>query len=119
MTERSINIGLFIRRTHNMIVVHHFQTWADAAAFKAALAKLYADEHAGADINEHLAQTLYPLANNVYETTFRLIETALPPVAAAPTKTSDADGLNLDPRPEPSRPRRASSPCTQGRPASP
>ena len=101
LTERSINVGKLIAATHNVIVIHHFATWADADRAPAAFAKAYADKHNGGDVWEHLAATLFPLANNYWETYFRLVSTGFPANDIAPG--TDADNFNLDPRPEPSR----------------
>jgi hypothetical protein len=101
LTERSINVGKLIGATHNVIVIHHFATWADADKAPAAFAKAYADKHNGADVWEHLAATLFPLANNYWETYFRLVTTGFPTNGTATGE--DADNFNLEPRPEPSR----------------
>jgi heme-degrading monooxygenase HmoA len=99
LTERLFDVGNLLRMTHNVVVAHSLQTWTDADNFRAAFARAYANANSGADVNEHLAKTLYPLANNMWISNFRLALTgeAMPTGAAA--RGSDADGLNLEPRP--------------------
>ena len=100
LTERSIDIGNLLLRTHNIIVVHNLQTWTDADAFRSNLDAAWSKNHGGEKLADHLAQTLFPLARNYWETRFRLIETGLP-LEATSTPGADADGLNLEPRPSP------------------
>lgn len=94
LTQRSIDLGNLLRRTHNVIVIHNLQTWADAQSFRANMDKAYAGAHGGAKLADHLAATLFPLANNYWETPFRLVETGLPVNAK---KGQDAGGLDLEP----------------------
>jgi len=94
LTERSIDLGNLLRRTHNVIVIHNLETWADSQAFRANLEKAYSAAHGGEKLSGHLATTLFPLANNFWETPFRVVETGL---AAVAVKGSDADGLDLEP----------------------
>ncbi|MEO7775152.1 MAG: hypothetical protein ABIT36_02490 [Steroidobacteraceae bacterium] len=98
LTEQVIDIGLMMRKTHNVIVVHYFRNWSDADAFRPGLDKAYATNKGGAKLADHLAKTLYPLANNMWETRFRLIETGLE-LSAQQTRGNDADGFNLEPKP--------------------
>ena len=97
LTERSIDVGVLLRQTHNVVVIHHLQDWADARAFRQGMAALYAREHGGQSLWDHLAVTLFPLANNYWETDYRMIETGLSIPAARPGR--DADGLDLEPHP--------------------
>lgn len=99
LTKRLFDIGNIMRQTHNVVIAHSLQTWADADKFRAAYAKNFAAANNGADVNEHLAKTLYPLANNMWISNFRLAVTgeAMPTGSAA--MGNDADGLNLEPRP--------------------
>src|SRR3990172_1226456 len=99
LTERAIDIGNLLMRTHNVVIVHHLQTWADAQIFRQSMERIYANEHQGEKYTDHLAQTLYPLANNYWETSFRLIETGLPMKPEMLIDGKDADGLNLEPHP--------------------
>ncbi|HEU4626468.1 MAG TPA: hypothetical protein VFS52_16980 [Steroidobacteraceae bacterium] len=94
LTERSIDLGNLLRRTHNVIVIHTLQTWAESRSFRANMEAAYADAHHGAKLADHLAATLFPLANNYWETPFRLVETGLPVDAHS---GRDADGLDLEP----------------------
>ena len=57
-----------LRQTHNVVIVHHLRDWAEADAFRARMEELYAREHGGEKFGDHLATTLYPLANNVWIT---------------------------------------------------
>lgn len=97
LTEQIADIGQLLRRTHNVIVVHHLQDWNDARSFRGRMAELYAEEHDGQNLWDHLAETVFALAENYWETSFRMIETGLdiPPVGPG----NDADGLDLEPRP--------------------
>jgi len=103
LTGRSINVGLLLARTHNVIIIHHCRNWTDADKFRDAFAQIYAKEHNGADVWERLSKTLFPLANNYWDTYFRLIKTGFLSSDVPPGPGADADGLNLNPRPEPSR----------------
>jgi hypothetical protein len=98
LTERAIDIGNLLRRTHTVVVVHNLQTWADAQAFRRNVERRHAAEHEGQKFWDRLAETLFPLANNYWETSFRLIETGLP-MEPAMRSGKDADGLDLEPRP--------------------
>ena len=69
LTERSIDIGNLWLRTHNFVVVHSLQTWADADAFRRNLDAAWAKAHGGEKLADHLAKTVFPLANNYWETT--------------------------------------------------
>jgi hypothetical protein len=102
LTERSINIGILIRRTHNLIIIQHFQTWADADAYPAAFAAAYSAAHNGETPAEGLAKRLYPFVNNTWSTYYRLVETGFPAHYTGAATGNDADGLNLEPHPEPS-----------------
>ena len=97
LTERAIDIGNLLRQTHNVVIVHHLQDWTEADAFRGRMEQLYASEHAGEKFPDHLATTLFPLANNFWVTPFRMIETGLDASVAKPGH--DADGLDLEPRP--------------------
>ena len=97
LTEQLVDIGKLMTRTHNVIVVHHLQNWANAQTFRENLERIYADEHNGEKYSEALAKSLYPLANNYWETTFRLIETGLPMEPEMTANGLDADGYNLEP----------------------
>src|SRR6266404_5120042 len=94
-----INIGNLLRRTHNVVVVHHLQTWADRDAFRENLSHAYQKAHPGEEYSEHLARTIYALANNFWEADFRLIETGLEVEHRPAQAGDDADGLDLEPRP--------------------
>ncbi|MEX2123985.1 MAG: hypothetical protein WD795_08835 [Woeseia sp.] len=59
--------------------------------------ELYAKEHDGRNLWGHLSETVFVLANNYWETSFRMIETGLDIPPARPG--NDADGLDLEPRP--------------------
>ncbi len=97
LTERAIDIGNLLRQTHNVVIVHHLQDWAEAGAFRQRMLELYAKEHGGENLWDHLAEKLFPMANNYWETPFRMIETGFDAAAAKPG--NDADGLDLEPRP--------------------
>jgi len=99
LVKQAIDIGKLLRQTHNVVVAHHLQSWSDAEAFRQNMARTYAEEHDGASYTEHLAETLYPLANNYWETTFRLIETGLKYSEEMHSGGADADGYNLEPHP--------------------
>jgi hypothetical protein len=94
LTERAIDLGNLLRRTHNVIVIHHLQSWQDANSFRKCVSDTYEKEHPGERYADHLAKTIYPLSANFWETDFRLIVTGLP-YEAKPGK--DADGLDLEP----------------------
>ena len=97
LTERVIDIGNLLRQTHNVIVIHHLKDWKEADAFRGRMEALYAREHPGENLWDHLSATVFPLANNYWQTPFRMIETGLDgSMARAGT---DADGLDLEPRP--------------------
>lgn len=98
LTEQAIDIGLMMRRTHNVIVVHYFRNWNDADAFRPGLEKAWAANNSGTKLADHLAKNLYSLANNMWETRFRLIETGLE-FKPEQRRGTDADGLNLEPQP--------------------
>jgi hypothetical protein len=95
-TERAIDLGNLLRQTHSVVIVHHLKDWAAADAFRDRMQALYAAEHGGANLWDHLSNTLFPLASNYWETRFRMIETGLDPSVARPG--NDADGLDLEPR---------------------
>ena len=99
LTEYAIDVGNLLRRTHNVVIVHHLKDWSHARSFRRNMEELYAQEHDGQNLWDHLAETVFALANNYWETTFRMIETGL----EAPTgnRGNDADGLDLEPRPSP------------------
>ena len=102
LTERVINIGSLMARTYNVLIVHHLQSWSDGASFHQAMADLYARNHPGEDLWEHLSKSVYPLVDNVWTAYFRVINTGYPSEAyPAPKMADDADGLNLEPRPGP------------------
>jgi hypothetical protein len=67
------------------------------------LATAYAKAHNGAEMQASLAKTLYPLANNTWDTYFRMIETGFPPHFTGKATGNDADSLNLEPHAEPIR----------------
>ncbi len=98
LTKRLYDVGNLIRRTHNVVITHSFQTWPEADAFRKTYAKMWADTHKGEDVNEQWAKSLFPLANNFWESRFRLTHTGETLPSAAQLKGSDADGLNLEPR---------------------
>ena len=98
LTEQAIDLGLMMRRTHNVIVVHYFRNWSDADAFRPGLDEAWATRNGGGKLADHLAKSLYPLANNMWETRFRLIETGLE-FKPQQRRGSDADGLDLEPQP--------------------
>jgi len=98
LIERAVDIGKLMRQTHNVVIVHNLQNWDDARAFRQNVEQIYAKENNGGNYAEHLAQTLYPLANNYWETNFRLMETGLE-MKEEMRSGKDADGLNLDPHP--------------------
>ena len=91
LTERSVDLGNLLRRTHNVVVIHHLQTWADADGFRRHMEQAHARAHDGERLADRLARTLYPLANNYWETTFRLVVTGI-------ESSGQAD---LEPRPSP------------------
>ena len=103
LTERQINVGVLYRLTHNVIVIHHMQTWADADKFPAAFAAAYAKAHGGESSEAGLAKTVYPLASNTWETYFRTVATGFPAHFTGVRTGDDADGLNLEPHAEPIR----------------
>ncbi len=98
LTERAIDVGKLLMKTHNVVVVHHLRNWDDARAYRKNVEKVFAEEHEAATYSEQLAKNLYPLANNFWVTNFRLIETGL---LMKPQMHSgqDAGGFNLDPGP--------------------
>jgi hypothetical protein len=73
LTERSIDIGNLLRRTHNVVIIHNLQTWADSQSFRANMEKAYAGAHHGEKLADHLAPTLVPLANNSWESSIGLL----------------------------------------------
>lgn len=95
LTERVIDLGNLLRQTHNVVIVHHFQDWTAADSFRARMDALYAREHGGEIFADRLAKTVYPLANNMWVTPFRLVETGFKPAVGRPGK--DSDGLDLEP----------------------
>jgi hypothetical protein len=97
LTEQVVDLGQLLRRTHNVIIIHHLQDWSDARSFRRSMEELYAKEHGGSNLWDHLSETVFVLANNSWETSFRMIETGLDIPPARPGK--DADGLDLEPRP--------------------
>ena len=96
LTKRLYDVGNLIRRTHNVVITHSFQTWPEADAFRKTYAKMWADAHGGEDVNEHWAKALFPLSNNFWESRFRLDSTG--ETLPKNIKGKDADGLNLEPR---------------------
>lgn len=98
LTERAVDIGKMLRHTHNVVIAHHLQSWPDADAFRRCVADTFAAEHPGRTLGDHLAQTLSPLANNFWETSFRLAATGIPAEPAEGPRGADADGLDLEPR---------------------
>jgi hypothetical protein len=98
-TGRAVNIGNLIRRTHNVVIVHTLRSWADADAFRGQMDKLFAQQSKGEKLGDHLAKTLYPLANNFWEADFHLQQMGVPLEPGVVTKGKDADGLNLQPQP--------------------
>lgn len=99
LTERVVNIGNLIRRTHNIVIAHSLQTWEDAERFRSNMEKIFASKHPGEKLTERLAKTLYPLAANYCEERYHLILTGLRVDPETASDGQDADGLNLDPRP--------------------
>ncbi len=99
LTEHAIDVGNLLRRTHNVVIAHHLRNWDDARSFRGRMEQLYAQEHGGQNLWDHLSDTVFSLANNYWETTFRMIETGFD----TPTDRTghDADGLDLEPRPSP------------------
>lgn len=97
LTEQIADVGQLLRRTHNVIIVHHLQDWSDARSFRRRMEELYAKEHGGRNLWDHLSGTVFALADNYWETSFRMIETGLAIPPARPG--NDADGLDLEPRP--------------------
>src|SRR5690606_2966764 len=61
--------------------------------------KIFARKNPGKKLAEHLAETVYPLAANVWQESFRLVTTGLPVKAGTASGGEDADGLNLNPYP--------------------
>lgn len=96
LTEQIADVGQLLRRTHNVIIIHHLQDWSDARSFRRRMEELYAQEHDGRNLWGHLSETVFALANNYWETSFRMIETGLDIPPARPG--NDADGLDLEPR---------------------
>lgn len=97
LTKRAIDIGKLLMKTHNVVIVHHLQDWRYAKTFRQSMNQAFADSHGGADYADHLAESLYPLANNYWETNFRLMDTGLEPLPGTLTGGKDADGYNLEP----------------------
>lgn len=97
LTGQAIDIGLMMRKTHNVIVVHYFRNWSDADAFRPGLEKAWAARSDGTSLADHLSKSLYALANNMWETRFRLIETGLE-FKGERRHGKDADGLDLEPQ---------------------
>jgi hypothetical protein len=95
LTERAIDIGNLLRQTHNVVIVHHLADWRAADSFRQTMEALYARDHGGANLWDHLSEVLFPLANNFWETRFRMAETGLDASLARPGR--DADGLDLEP----------------------
>lgn len=98
-TGRVINVGNVLRRTHNIVIVHSLQSWADADKFRPNMEKIYASKNPGKNLTDHLSKTVYPLASNFWQEDFHLIKTGLPVKAGTASGGQDADGLNLDPYP--------------------
>jgi hypothetical protein len=103
LTERQVNLGLLIQKTHNVIIIHHYQTWADADLFPIAFAQAYAAKHGGETVADGLSKRLYPLANNTWSAYYRMVETGFPAHYTGAVSGGDADGLDLEPHAEPSR----------------
>ena len=99
LTKQAVDVSKLLNRTHNAVIVHHLQDWNDARSFRRGMEELYAKEHGGQNLWDHLSGTVFALANNYWETSFRLIETGLdiPPAK----KGNDTDGLDLEPHPSP------------------
>ena len=98
-TGRVVNIGNLLRRTHNIVIAHSLQSWEDADRFRSNMEKVYASKRSDKTLTEHLAETVYPLAANVWEERFHLVTTGLPVKEGTASGGADADGLNLDPYP--------------------
>ena len=98
-TGRVVNMGNLLRRTHNIVIAHSLQSWEDADQFRPNMEKIFARKNPGKKLTEHLAETVYPLAANVWEEKFHLIKTGLPVKTGTASGGEDADGLNLDPYP--------------------
>lgn len=90
---------LFLR-TFNVQIIHHIQTWEDADRFYQRMADIFAAQNRGETLADRLAKTVFPYAENYWTSTFRMIRTSWDwerPVA----RGNDADGLDLEPRPNP------------------
>jgi len=98
LTKRLYDVGNLIRQTHNVVIAHSLQTWADADNFRRAYAHAFAEANNGWDVNEYFSRKLYPLVNNYWESRFRLGLTGESMPTGAKARGSDADGLNLEPR---------------------
>jgi hypothetical protein len=99
LTKRAIDIGKLLMKTHNVVIVHHLKDWHYANTFRQSMNHAFAESHGGANYADHLAETLYPLANNYWETSFRLMDTGLQPRSGTLEGGDDADGYDLEPRP--------------------
>ena len=99
LTKRLFDVGNLLRQTHNVVIVHALETWTDADRFRDSYARRFAEANGDADVNEHLAKTLYPLANNMWVSNFRLALTGETAPIGPAAKGADADGLNLEPKP--------------------
>lgn len=96
-TETDINYSALMMKTYNVTVTHHLQTWAAANQFKSSLNKAYSDKSDGYDLSLRLMEVLYPLANNFWRSTYRMLWSGYAGNVKGPKKGKDADGLNLEP----------------------
>ncbi len=96
-TETAINYSALMKKTYNVVVTHHVQTWSAANQFRSSLNKAYADKSNGYDLSLRLMEVLYPLANNFWRATYRTLFTGYAGNVKGPKKGKDADGLNLAP----------------------
>ncbi len=99
VTERVVNVGNLIRRTHTILIAHSLQTWEDADEFRLNMEKVFAQKNSGMKLADHLSQTVYPLAANFWQEDFHLLATALPVRPGTESGGADADGLQLNPHP--------------------
>jgi hypothetical protein len=60
-TNRSVNVGNLILRTHNVVIIHHLRNWSDYRKFRPALAKAYRDKNSGADSSVRTLVGLRPV----------------------------------------------------------
>ena len=99
-TNKSVNWDAMFGHAFNVLIIHNIKDWADADRFRERMGALYTAAHPGQTLGDRLAQTVFPLANNYWDSDYRLIKTGWPQVAPPPgaRAADDADGLNLEPR---------------------